>query len=114
MEVIEAKVNYVFDGDTILVVRENGNSFKSRARWIDAPEIRKPRQRYNNPELVKHWVWGERSRQFLINLINGKKITIIQHQLDTFGRTIGDWYLGEPNVKNSVAVSNSCQKRFSS
>ncbi|MFB2983419.1 thermonuclease family protein [Microseira sp. BLCC-F43] len=104
MEVIEVKVNYVFDGDTILVVRENGSSFKSRARWIDAPEIRKPRQRSNNPELVKHWEWGVLSRHFLTNLIGGKKIIVAQNELDAFGRRIGDWYFDSPDVGNSIAV----------
>ena len=103
MELVQAKVNYIFDGDTI-VVQTLDSSFIARARWVDSPEVRKPRQRSTKPEMINHWEWGKRSHSALINLIAGQTITIIKHQLDIYGRTISDWYLGEVSLENCIQV----------
>lgn len=91
---ITGTVTKVLDGDTILVKEdsttviptENKNTFiiqrgtfKVRLADIDAPELKQE--------------FGEKSKEALQILIDSKKVKVIFHQIDIYGRVIGTVYL---------------------
>src|SRR2546426_709117 len=65
----------VSDGDTIKVLH-NGKAEKIRLYGIDCPE--------------KGQAYGTRAKQFTSELVFGKAVTVKNHSLDRYGRTIGD------------------------
>jgi micrococcal nuclease len=65
----------VTDGDTITVLHE-GIEERVRLNGIDCPE--------------KRQAHGNRAKQFTSMLVFGKDVTVTEHGLDMYGRTIGD------------------------
>ncbi|MFB2970354.1 thermonuclease family protein [Aerosakkonema sp. BLCC-F183] len=104
MEKIKARINYISDGDTINFTNlGNGESFNSRARWIDCPEIKHANQSSDDEKVLLHWEWGKRSKEFLSSLIPlGFILIIYNYGQDQYGRTISDWYLGSSAAKNNI------------
>lgn len=100
---IIANVKYIVDGDTI-ILNYQGKEFHSRARWIDAPETKKSNQFSNDPHILKHWQWGDRSKQFLIDLIQGQSIIVKTIEVDQYDRWICDWYLHKITIANNLQI----------
>ena len=68
------KVVAVADGDTITVLRDQGQ-VKIRLAGIDAPEKAQP--------------FGERAKQNMSRLVFGKEVRVDDRKKDRYGRTIG-------------------------
>lgn len=100
---IVANVKYVVDGDTI-ILNYRGIEFSSRARWIDAPETQKSNQKSDDPQILKHWQWGVRSKQFLINLVQGQTLIVKTIEVDQYDRWICDWYLQKITQANNLQL----------
>ena len=78
------KVIRVADGDTITVLRNDGDSktsVKVRLAGIDTPE--------------RSQDYGSKAKSALSSKVFGKIVTIRYSEKDRYGRTIGDVYLGE-------------------
>ena len=79
-ELMKAKVEYIMDGDTVVVF---GDSFKLKIRLdaIDCPEDDQP--------------YGGDAKSALIRLIGGRTVYLETHGLDRFGRTLAVIYVME-------------------
>ena len=71
------KVVRVADGDTITILREH-EQVKVRLVEIDAPERRQ--------------AFGNRSRQALARMVQGKQVEVREQGTDRYGRTLGRVY----------------------
>ena len=71
------------DGDTITVLRDN-EQVKVRLAEIDAPEKAQP--------------FGNKSKQALSALVNGKTVLVVEQGHDRYKRTIGRVYQGDVDV----------------
>ena len=76
----------ITDGDTVRVMRD-GEAVKIRLHGIDAPESRQ--------------AFGSRSKQFLSSAIAGKTVTVVEHDTDRYGRTIGEIICDGANVNHA-------------
>lgn len=85
----QAKVIAISDGDS-LTVRVNNETIKIRLAQIDAPESGQP--------------WGQRSQQALGRLVGGKTVTVTPHDIDRYGRTIGDIKVGSTDVNQAMVA----------
>lgn len=85
------KVIGVKDGDTIELLR-NGQSETVRLYGVDTPE--------------KKQAYGERSKQFTSDLVFGKKVRLIAHNKDRYGRTVGTIILPDGRSLNEELVKN--------
>lgn len=65
----------VTDGDTITVLVDGAQQVKVRLAEIDAPERAQP--------------WGNRSKQALSGLVFGRNVSVLQTDIDRWGRIIG-------------------------
>lgn len=65
----------VADGDTITVLDSAHAQHKIRLEGIDAPE--------------RHQAFGERSKEHLAALVQGRNVTVIWHKHDRYGRILG-------------------------
>ena len=65
----------VADGDTVTVMDQAQQIYKVRLAGIDAPE--------------KNQAYGERSRQSLYDMVNGKNVQLETHKRDKYGRHVG-------------------------
>jgi endonuclease YncB( thermonuclease family) len=81
---IEGLVVGVADGDTITVLDQHMNTYKIRLQGIDAPE--------------KKQAFGEKSKQSLNDLVNGKQVHIEYDKEDKYGRMVGKVTLGDLDV----------------
>ena len=79
----------VADGDTITVLH-NGRGEKIRLYGIDCPE--------------KRQAFGTKAKQFTSALTFGKDVTIIEHGLDKYRRTLGDVILANGQNVNRELV----------
>lgn len=77
------KVLYVSDGDTI-IIDDNGEKRKLRLHGIDAPE--------------KTQEYGLESKEFLLNKIRNKNISVSFLSKDRYGRDISIIYLENENI----------------
>jgi endonuclease YncB( thermonuclease family) len=96
-----ATITQIIDGDTF-VCRNNGRTFSSRARWIDAPAT-KLFSSSTDPRDLNQWMWGNAAKQWLISKLKGQTVIVVEHAPDAYGRTLCDWYL------NTIALENSIQ-----
>lgn len=87
---ITGKVVSVTDGDTIKVL-ENNKEYKIRFSGIDAPE--------------KSQDYGQKSKQFLSNLIFGKIVKVEIRDIDKYNRYVSDVYLENVWI-NSEMIKN--------
>ena len=69
------KVIKVTDGDTVNVLTSDNETHKIRLSGIDAPE--------------KNQAFGNRSKQALADLIDGKMVTVEYNKLDKYQRLVG-------------------------
>lgn len=92
----------VIDGDTLIVRDVAGNEYRTRARWIDAPETRKSGEISRSEADLNQWQWGERSRSYLAELLKDQPLIIVPHNTDQYGRTLADWYLGRIRRSDNV------------
>lgn len=74
-----AKVIYLKDGDSFVVLDENKKEIEVRLLDIDAPEL--------------HQAYGKKAKTFLTNLIKGKNVGIDFDKKDKYGRILADVYL---------------------
>jgi len=74
----EAKVEYVIDGDTVVVVK-NWDKIRIRLDSIDCPED------------GQHW--GDIAKYGLIKLIGKRKVRLEEHGIDPYERTIATLYV---------------------
>ncbi|MDK2409896.1 thermonuclease family protein [Dolichospermum sp. LEGE 00246] len=100
---IKPTLKFIADGDTLKLNYE-GQDFHSRARWIDAPEMQKPGQYSDNPQILKHWEWAIKSKEFLGSLITRKPLIIIPYELDQYNRWLCDWYVGTVSASTNIQL----------
>ncbi|MHA1630050.1 MAG: thermonuclease family protein [Candidatus Heimdallarchaeota archaeon] len=74
----EVKVEYIIDGDTVIVVK-NWHKIKIRLDSIDCPED------------GQHW--GDTAKYGLIKLIGGRKVRLEEHGIDLYERTLATIYV---------------------
>ena len=72
---LEGKVIKVTDGDTVNVLTSDNETHKIRLSGIDAPE--------------KKQAFGNRSKQALAELIDGKTVNVEYNKLDKYQRVVG-------------------------
>ncbi len=90
IETFQAQVIKIIDGDTITVRAGNQNT-KIRLAEIDAPERSQP--------------WGNRSREKLASLIEGKTVTITPQGTDRYDRMIAHISVSGQDV-NAAMIKN--------
>lgn len=73
-----AKIITVTDGDTV-IVKKNGSNISIRLDSIDCPE--------------NGQYWGDTAKYGLIKLIGGKTISLEEHGIDNYGRTLATLYI---------------------
>jgi micrococcal nuclease len=88
--VLQAIVERVADGDTLIAVSENGTRLRLRLLGIDAPEIPHG-ARGGQP-------FGQESRQFLERLVAGRSIRIETFGPDVYRRLLAVVWIGDTNV----------------
>lgn len=74
------KVVGVSDGDTIKVMR-NGKAERVLLTGIDSPEKKQP--------------FGNKAKQFTSDLVFGKVVKVEVHDVDQYGRSIGEVFLSD-------------------
>ncbi|MDR0423328.1 MAG: thermonuclease family protein [Rickettsiales bacterium] len=74
-KIITGKVVKVTDGDTITVLNDYNEQIKIRLYGIDSPETKQD--------------YGNKSKEFLANLIAGKNIEVKQIDIDRYKRVVG-------------------------
>ncbi len=72
---MHGRVVSISDGDSITIIDAGNKQHKIRLLGIDAPEINQS--------------YGQKSKQSLFELVNGRQIEIEFKKKDKFGRTIG-------------------------
>jgi len=78
-----ARVTHVIDGDTIVIQDEHSTN-KVRLAYIDAPKIKQ--------------IYGNKSKEYLTQLIYGKTVTIKPITNDKYNRIIAEIYLNGRNI----------------
>ncbi|MCD7971567.1 MAG: thermonuclease family protein [Candidatus Azobacteroides sp.] len=89
--IVRGKIVKVSDGDTVTLLTKENEQIKIRLDGIDAPE--------NGQD------YGEKSRQFLADLIAGKEVELHVTGTDRYKRTLGFIYINGKNV-NEALVRN--------
>lgn len=97
-------LNYILDGDTLDVTDILGKQYKTRARWIDAPETQKLNEIAMSSQETNQWLWGETSHSYLKQILQGKLLFIIPFELDKYGRVLADWYIDKIKISNNVQI----------
>ncbi len=80
----------VADGDTLTMETGNHHRIIIRLAEIDAPEKKQP--------------YGEESRQALIDLVHGQRITLHKVATDKYHRTVGTVYRSEDGLNVNQAM----------
>ena len=75
MPIFTGRVVGVSDGDTLTVLRER-TPVKVRLFGIDCPQMGQD--------------FGSRAKQFTSELVFGKTVTVVPHDMDRYGRTVAD------------------------
>ncbi|MDP1581187.1 MAG: thermonuclease family protein [Candidatus Didemnitutus sp.] len=83
-EVLNGRVTNVSDGDTLTLKMPNGSSHKVRLFGIDAPELAQS--------------YGDRGRQALNTLVQGKQVRVQVEDTDTYGRKVGRVYVDKQDI----------------
>lgn len=83
-QTLRGKVVRVSDGDTVVLLDADNTQHKIRLNGIDAPENGQP--------------YGDKSKEYLSNLIAGKEVTVEVKGTDQYKRILGVVYLGEVNI----------------
>ncbi|NTW87839.1 MAG: thermonuclease family protein [Desulfobulbaceae bacterium] len=85
------KVINVADGDTITILTQSDEKIKIRLAGIDCPE--------------SFQVHGEKAKQYLSSLVDGKRVRIEPQTVDKYGRTVGMVLVNGANINEQI-VSN--------
>lgn len=85
------KVINVADGDTITILTQNDEKIKIRLAGIDCPE--------------SFQVHGEKAKQYLTSMVDGKRVRIEPETVDQYGRTVGMVLVNGANINEQI-VSN--------
>jgi micrococcal nuclease len=72
--VVSARIVGITDGDTIKALAPGNQRLRVRPSWIDAPESSQ--------------AFGQRSKQYLSELVFGREVELHIHGLDRYGRTL--------------------------
>jgi len=83
---------FLLDADTFQFSRDK-KIIRTRAAWIDTPEIRYKTDMSQKPEDLNQWKWGAIAKAFLLSMIAKRTVCLVPIALDSFGRTVADWYL---------------------
>ena len=95
-ESLQGKVIRVEDGDSCTILLDDYRQVEVRLGEIDAPESGQP--------------FGNRSRVYLRDLVQSKRVTVQVQDIDRYGRTVGRvWVLDEhgENVDVNLAMVRS-------
>ena len=79
LHTLEAKVIYLKDGDSFIVLDEQKEKIEVRLIDMDAPEL--------------HQAYGKKAKNYLSKLIKGKTVGIDFDKKDKYGRILADVYL---------------------
>lgn len=90
---LDGKVVKVADGDTITILTDSKEQVKIRLFGIDAPE--------------KKQAFGQKSKDFLAELVAGKRVKIKEKGKDRYKRVLGVVFLGKSDI-NEQMVLNGC------
>ncbi|MBE3030130.1 thermonuclease family protein [Campylobacter sp. RM9344] len=88
---LSGKVIKVSDGDTITVLTPQKRQVKVRLHGIDAPE--------------KKQAYGNKSRQFLSNLVAGKEVEVKEKGKDRYKRVLGVVYYNEQDINAQMVLN---------
>lgn len=86
---VRGRVVTITDGDTLTILERDKRQTKIRLAEIDTPEKRQP--------------YGTKSKEVLSNLVFGKDVRVVVHNVDGFGRMVGRVYVMDIDV-NAVMV----------
>ncbi len=87
-QTLNAKVKKVIDGDSILVVDDQQLEHEIQLEGIDAPEAKQP--------------YGQESTDALTKKIADAKVRITWAKKDTYGRLLGQVYVGDEHCNLSM------------
>lgn len=88
---ISGQVIKISDGDTITILTQQREQVKVRLFGIDAPEKKQP--------------YGQKSKQFLSNLIAGRSVKIQEKGKDRYRRVLGIIYLNGQDINEQMVLS---------
>ncbi len=88
---LKGKITRVSAGDTVILLDSDNTQHTIRLHGIDAPETGQP--------------YGNKSKEYLSDLIAGKTVTVDVKGLDQYKRTLGVIYLGEVNINAEMVRS---------
>lgn len=90
-EYLIARVVGVLDGDTIEVLDQEKNRYKVRLAQIDAPEKTQP--------------FGNKSKEYLSDLIYKKEVTLNWQQKDRYNRLLAIVRIDKKNVNYEMVIN---------
>jgi micrococcal nuclease len=90
-DIIYGKVVGITDGDTIKIF-DGKRQLKIRLYGIDCPEKKQP--------------FGTRAKQFTAALVAGKRVRIVTHDKDRYGRIVGEVFLADGTCLNKELLKN--------
>ena len=88
---ISGQVVKISDGDTITILTQEKQQVKVRLYGIDAPEKKQP--------------YGQKSKQFLSNLIAGRSVEIQEKGKDRYKRVLGIVYLDGQDINEQMVLN---------
>lgn len=86
-ETLHGRVVHVADGDTLTILNVRNEQTKIRLAGIDAPE--------------KAQAFGQRAKEHLTGLVQGKEVRVETTKKDKYGRQVGQVLLNETDVNLS-------------
>ena len=88
---LSGQVVKISDGDTITILTQERQQVKVRLYGIDAPEKKQP--------------YGQKSKQFLSNLIAGRSVEIQEKGKDRYKRVLGIVYLDGQDINEQMVLN---------
>lgn len=85
------KVIDIADGDTITILTQGDEKIKIRLAGIDCPE--------------SFQVHGEKAKQYLSSLVDGKRVRIEPETVDQYGRTVGMVLVNGANINEQIVAN---------
>lgn len=102
---IRGRVARISDGDTLTIIASGNKRQKVRLYGIDAPEL--------------HQAFGQKARNQLEKLIDGRDVSVEELYGDDYGRTVGIVKIGGENINQQMVKSgfawvyeHYCKKSF--
>lgn len=95
LRIVNATVERVSDGDTLVAFDENGTKLRVRLAYIDAPETAKYRNcRQSKPGQP----YGTASKNALEDKVKGKTVELWVIDIDQYKRLVSEVYIGNRNI----------------